>query len=187
MIPKILKNNEQIYSITHMENKTANTAPVTTTQSEQLPSEKMMETLIQSSKSLAAQYKIVSQTLKSLKTQMKKDYTKILKTKKKRKVNQTPQKVTPEMTKFMKLHTPQKFLEGELKCVDHNDGGYTRQGMMKVVSYYCTSNGIQNEANKKEWNGNDKVLKSLFGLKEPWYNFMNINGLLSRVVIKDKK
>ena len=66
---------------------------------------------------------------------------------------------------------------------------YTRQVMMKAVSAYIKGSLIQNQENKKQWGENQagakKVLTPIFGLKEDWYTFMQINGLLSRVVIKE--
>jgi chromatin remodeling complex protein RSC6 len=64
------------------------------------------------------------------------------------------------------------------------DGGYTRQTMMKAVSGYIHTHKLQLEENKKEWKP-DATLVKLFTLdKTKVYTFMNINGLLSRVVVK---
>ena len=59
-----------------------------------------------------------------------------------------------------------------------------RQVMMKAVSNYIKTANIQNPDNKKQW-AKDKVLTPIFNLKDDRYTFMQINGLLSRVVIKE--
>ena len=84
------------------------------------------------------------------------------------------------MQKFMKKYPP-TLDEGVV--LEHN-GTYTRQVMMKAVSGYIKTANIQNPENKKQWS-KDKVLTPIFDLTDPWYTFMQINGLLSRVVIKD--
>ena len=75
-----------------------------------------------------------------------------------------------------------KFLDKQ--GVTAEDGGYTRQSMMKAVSAYIKSKELQIAENRKSWKA-DKELVKLFGLDaKETYTFMNINGLLSRVVEK---
>ena len=57
--------------------------------------------------------------------------------------------------------------------------------MMKSVSVFIQKKNIQNPENKKEWSGTHTAEK-LFGLDKQWYTFMQINGLLSRVIVKPK-
>ena len=77
-----------------------------------------------------------------------------------------------------------KFLKGQK--VEDQDGGYTRQTMMKAVSAYIKQEKLQLNENKKNWKPDTALLK-LFSLdKKQTYTFMNINGLLSRVVQKNK-
>ena len=55
---------------------------------------------------------------------------------------------------------------------------------MKAVSAYIKSKELQIAENRKSWKA-DKELVKLFGLDaKETYTFMNINGLLSRVVEK---
>ena len=76
-----------------------------------------------------------------------------------------------------------KFLSKQ-SCETGGDGCYTRQVMMKAVSAYIKLKGLQLEENRKSWKA-DKELVKLFGLDaKETYTFMNINGLLSRVVEK---
>lgn len=155
------------------ENKTT---PVTVEEPSSV--ESLMQTLILDAGELQNMYKQWFSTVKKLSVEMKKEKKKMSKKKTKRKVNQKPQKVSNAMRKFMK-----KYCENTE--VDHSLGAYTRQSMMKTVSSYIKSKNIQNQENKKQWSGKEKKLKSLFGLKQEWYTFMQINGLLSRVISKE--
>ena len=136
----------------------------------------LLQTLLDDSAQLQGMYKTWNTTLKKLSREMEREQKKLAKQKPKRKVQQKPQLVTPEMQQFMKTHG------GEVEG-GHGDS-YTRQVMMKAVSGYIKSANLQNGENKKQWAGGDKVLKPLFTLDKEWYTFMQINGLLSRVVVK---
>jgi chromatin remodeling complex protein RSC6 len=92
-------------------------------------------------------------------------------TRAKRVVVQKPVSVNADMTKFL---TAQK--------VEAVEGGYTRQVMMKAISSYIQSQKLQLEENQRQWKP-DATLVKLFNLdKTQTYSFMNINGLLSRVI-----
>ena len=62
---------------------------------------------------------------------------------------------------------------------------YVRRDMMRVVSAYVKVKNLQTESNRKEWIP-DKTLKKLFVIKQPnaKYSFMNVNGLITRVIEK---
>ena len=81
-----------------------------------------------------------------------------------------PQKVTPEM---------QKFIENNFAEQANDESMYTRRELMRFVSDYMKSQNIQNPENMKMWSGEEKTLKKLFNLKEKWYSFMQVNGILS--------
>uniref|UniRef100_A0A6C0EI64 DM2 domain-containing protein n=1 Tax=viral metagenome TaxID=1070528 RepID=A0A6C0EI64_9ZZZZ len=140
----------------------------------------ILNQLIEESTNMQTSHKLWHNSLKQLSKEMDKEVKKVIKSRPKRKVVQKPQKVTDKMQKFMKKYPPALDEGVEL---EHN-GLYTRQIMMKAVSGYIKSANIQNPENKKQW-AKDKVLTPIFGLKDDWYTFMQINGLLSRVVIKD--
>ena len=88
---------------------------------------------------------------------------------------QLPQKVTPEM---------QKFIENNFSEQANDESMYTRRELMRFVSDYIKSQNIQNPENMKMWSGEEKTLKKLFNLKEKWYSFMQVNGILSSIIIK---
>jgi len=140
----------------------------------------ILSQLIEESSKLQATHKVWHNTLKQLTKEMDKEQKRVIRSRPKRKVVQKPQKVTDKMQKFMKKFPP-TLDKGVV--LEHN-GTYTRQVMMKAVSGYIKSANIQNPENKKQWS-KDKVLTPIFGLTDPWYTFMQINGLLSRVVIKE--
>ena len=137
----------------------------------------LMKQLLEEAKQYQNIQKSWLSTLKKLSKEMEKEKKRLAKQKPKRKVTQKPQKVSTDMQAFMKKYAP-KELE-----LTHGDS-YTRQIMMKSVSSYIKTYNLQNQENKKQWSGKDKVLKKLFTLDQDWYTFMQINGLLSRVVIK---
>ena len=63
---------------------------------------------------------------------------------------------------------------------------YTRQVMMKAVSQYIKEQSLQQAEDKKKWKP-DATLAKLFSLKKTdEKTFMNINGLISRVVVKSE-
>ena len=133
----------------------------------------LLQSLLDDSSNLQSMYKNWNLTLKKLAKEMEREQKKLAKQKPKRKVTQKPQLVSPEMQTFMKKHVTD---------VEPSDS-YTRQVMMKAVSSYIKAKDLQNPENKKQWK-KDKVLTPLFKLEQDWYTFMQINGLLSRVVIK---
>ena len=139
----------------------------------------LITTILDDANKLQSLYRNWVNTVKKLTKEIQKQKKKLSKQKTKRKVKQRPQKVNSAMRSFMKEHIPE-----ELKDEKDSSGMYTRQVMMKTVSSYIKSQNIQNEENRKQWSGKDKVLKKLFKLDSEWYTFMQINGLISRVVKK---
>jgi len=133
----------------------------------------LLQSLLDDSAKLQSMYKSWNTTLKSLEKEMDREQKKIVKSRPKRQVNQKPQNVSSAMCSFMKKHA---------KDVEASDC-FTRQVMMRAVSAYIKEHKLQNAENKKQWGG-DKTLKSLFKLDKPFYTFMEINGLISRVVVK---
>lgn len=156
------------------ENETVQSVSV---KSQEQPSEVnlLLQTLLDDSSNLQSMYKSWSNTLKSLEKEMNKERKKIVKDRPKRKVNQKPQLVNSTMRSFMKKHA------SELEVSD----SYKRQDMMKVLSNYIKSNNLQDESNKKQWKRDD-VLTKLFNLEKEHYTFMQINGLISRVIVSKK-
>jgi len=137
----------------------------------------LLQSLLDDSAQLQTMYKSWNTTLKKLAKEMEKEQKKLAKAKPKRHVKQKPQEVTKEMQKFMKQHG------GDLPEGVTHGSAYTRQVMMKSVSHYIKEKNLQNPENKKQWK-KDTVLTPLFKLEKDWYTFMQINGLLSRVVVK---
>jgi len=135
----------------------------------------LFDALLKDANSLQSLYRSWVSNMKKLSKEMEKEKKRLIKLKPKRKVRQNPQKVSEAMQVFMKEHTPSEL------NITHGDS-YTRQIMMKTVSSYIKKSNLQNEANKKQWTGKDKTLKKIFTLEEDWYTFMQINGLLSRVI-----
>ena len=113
--------------------------------------------------------------LKRLEKEVIREHKRLSKVQKpKRKVVQKPCVVSKSMHKFLK-----KMGEPE-----HADGGYTRQVMMRAVAAYVKTKDLQIADNRKNWKP-DTTLTKLFSLETgKLYSFMNINGLISRVVIK---
>jgi len=136
----------------------------------------LLQSLLDDSNHLQTMYKTWNGTLRKLAKEMDREQRKLVKTKPKRQVKQKPQEVTPAMQKFMKQYHKE---EGEE--IKHGTA-YTRQVMMKAVSRYIKEKNLQNPENKKQWKA-DPVLKPLFSLEQEWFTFMQINGLLSRVVV----
>ena len=131
----------------------------------------LLSELLTESANLQSQYKTWHANVKKLAKEMEKEQKKLPKAKPRRVVRQKPQEVNKSMQKFMHTTGAEKGTS------------YTRQVMMKQVSAYIKEHTLQNEANKKQWKA-DKTLKKLFDLNDEWYTFMQINGLLSRVVVK---
>lgn len=114
-------------------------------------------------------------SLKRLEKEVVREHKRLSKVQRpKRKVVQKPVTVSSKMRKFLT----------KLKEPEHADGGWTRQVMMRVVAHYVKAKDLQIAENRKNWKP-DSTLKKLFDLENgKLYSFMNINGLISRVVIK---
>ena len=76
-------------------------------------------------------------------------------------------------------HEMQKFIENNFAEQANDESIYTRHELMRFVSDYIKSQNIQNPENMKMWSGEEKTLKELFNLKEKWYSFIQINGIIS--------
>jgi len=136
--------------------------------------QQMLNALVDMAAQQAQQTREMHRNLKKLATEVDKEQKKLAKINKPRRtVKQRPVPVTSEMVIFL----TKQGLEKDQK-------GYTRQVMMKAVSAYIKDKKLQLEDNRKSWKA-DKTLVKLFNLDaKNNYTFMNINGLLSRVVPK---
>jgi chromatin remodeling complex protein RSC6 len=146
-------------------------------ESEAAPAATSVQSLLASLVNVAAtqaqQTRELHKSLKRLAIEIEKEQKKVHRVKPKRTVVQKPVNVQPAMA---------TFLQGQK--VDAVNGGYTRQVMMKAVSAYIKNQKLQSEENKKQWKP-DTSLAKLFNLdKKQLYSFMNINGLLSKVIVK---
>ena len=119
-------------------------------------------------------FRDIHRHLKRLEKEIAKEHKRLTKTPKtKRTVTQKPIKVNTNMQKFLTALSVEDL---------HGEGCYTRQVMMRGVSQYIKEKNLQIEENKKQWKP-DATLCKLFDLdKKQHYTFMNINGLISRVV-----
>ena len=119
-------------------------------------------------------FRDMSKALKKLEKEVAREHKRLSKTPKvKRTVKQTPTAVNATMSKFLTAQS-----------VEGVDGKWTRQSMMKGISAYIKEKGLQLDEDKKKWKP-DATLNKLFSLeKGSLYTFMNINGLISRVVVK---
>tara|TARA_B100000401_G_C52811750_1_gene724243 strand:+ start:1684 stop:2157 length:474 start_codon:yes stop_codon:yes gene_type:complete len=136
--------------------------------------QQMLTALVDMAAQQAQQTREMHRNLKKLATEVDKEQKRLAKSSKPRRtVKQKPVGVTKEMEKFLTSHG-----------VEKNEAGYTRQVMMKAVSAYIKDKQLQLQDNRKSWKA-DKTLAKLFDLDpKSHYTFMNINGLLSRVVPK---
>ena len=133
----------------------------------------MLQTLVEAAANQAQQTRELHKNLKRLAVEIEKEQKKVQKSKPKRVVTQKPVSVQPAMS---------TFLQGQ-KIEASQDGRYTRQSMMKAVSAYIKNQKLQTEEDKKKWKP-DAALAKLFSLdKKLLYSFMNINGLLSKVIV----
>ena len=119
-------------------------------------------------------FRDMSKALKRLEKEVAREHKRLSKTPKvKRTVKQTPTAVNAAMSKFLTA-----------QGVEGVDGKWTRQSMMKGISTYIKEKDLQLAEDKKKWKP-DATLTKLFSLeKGSLYTFMNINGLISRVVVK---
>ena len=119
-------------------------------------------------------FRDMSKALKKLEKEVAREHKRLSKTPKvKRTVKQTPTAVNAAMSKFLTA-----------QGVEGVDGKWTRQSMMKGISTYIKEKDLQLADDKKKWKP-DSTLTKLFSLeKGSLYTFMNINGLISRVVVK---
>jgi len=162
-------------SKTQKSETTTTTTPTSTTEVQTSTVSSTLASLVTLVDTQAKSFRDLHRQLKKLEKEVVKEQKRLSKVQKpKRKVVQKPVQVNETMS---------KFLIGR-KVDAHVNTGYTRQVMMRAVSAYIKDKGIQLEENKKQWKP-DKTLINLFSLdKKTLYTFMNINGLISRVVIK---
>ena len=166
-----------------MSEQTQTTETTTTTQtvtdevvSDSSTVKQMLDALLDISAKQATSARELHRSLRKLSVEVEREHKKQLRSSKPRRtVRQRPVKVSKEMASFLTKQGVQS--EGDIK-------GYTRQAMMKAVSAYIKSKELQLEENRKSWKA-DKTLVKLFSLDaKETFTFMNINGLLSRVVQK---
>ena len=150
------------------------TPETTTTPETESTVKQMLEALLEISAQQAQQTREMHRNLKKLSQEVDREQRRLQRSSKPRRtVRQRPVSVNAAMKKFL-----------DKQGVTAEDGGYTRQSMMKAVSAYIKSKELQIAENLKSWKA-DKELVKLFGLDaKETYTFMNINGLLSRVVEK---
>ena len=132
----------------------------------------LLASLVEMAGNQAQATREMHRNLRRLVTEVEREHRKLQKTSRpKRTVKQKPVSVTAAMGKWLASQS-----------VEAQDGGYTRQSMMKAVSSYIKKADLQVAENRKAWKP-DATLTKLFNLdKKQTYTFMNINGLLSRVV-----
>lgn len=150
------------------------TPETTTTPETESTVKQMLEALLEISAQQAQQTREMHRNLKKLSQEVEREQRRLQRTSKPRRtVRQRPVSVNAAMKKFL-----------DKQGVTAEDGGFTRQSMMKAVSAYIKTKELQLAENRKSWKA-DKELVKLFGLDaKETYTFMNINGLLSRVVEK---
>ena len=153
-----------------------NQTPETTTTVTETEStvKQMLDALLEISAKQAQQTREMHRNIKKLSQEVEREHRRLQRSSKPRRtVRQRPVQVNAAMKKFL-----------EKQGVEADQGGYTRQAMMKAVSAYIKSKELQLAENRKSWKA-DKTLVGLFSLDaKETYTFMNINGLLSRVVNK---
>lgn len=150
------------------------TPETTTTPETESTVKQMLEALLEISAQQAQQTREMHRNLKKLSQEVEREQRRLQRSSKPRRtVRQRPVSVNAAMKKFL-----------DKQGVTAEDGGFTRQSMMKAVSAYIKTKELQLAENRKSWKA-DKELVKLFGLDaKETYTFMNINGLLSRVVEK---
>jgi len=156
--------------------ETSTTPEVTTTPTESSTVQQMLSALVEMASQQAQQSREMHRNLRKLSTELEREHKKLARNSRpKRTVVQKPVKVSSAM------HT---FLGKQKGFKTSDDSCYTRQQMMKAVSAYIKDKELQIAENRKSWKP-DKALVKLFGLDvKETYTFMNINGLLSRIVEK---
>ena len=155
-------------SVVNMTSETTPTvSPYSTTES--------ITQLISTVETQQAQHRNLHRHLKKLEKDLIKEHKRLSKVSRpRRKVVQNPVKVSKAMIKFMK----------KMDVVEHENGGWTRMVMMKAVSAYVKSEDLQVEGARKNWKP-DSTLTKLFKLdNDQNYSFININGLITKVVEK---
>lgn len=132
----------------------------------------LLASLVEMAGNQAQATREMHRNLRKLVTEVEREHKKLQKTSRpKRTVKQKPVSVTAAMGKWLSA-----------QAVESQEGGYTRQSMMKAVSAYIKKADLQVAENRKAWKPDNTLIK-LFNLdKKQTYTFMNINGLLSRVV-----
>ena len=117
----------------------------------------------------------ISRKLKKLEKDIAREHKRLSKVNRpKRTVVQKPVIVLKKMRGFMK----------KMKFIEHEKCGWTRSDMMRAVSAYIKTKGLQIADNKRNWKP-DKTLTTLFSLEsDKLYTFMTINGLITRIVKK---
>lgn len=140
----------------------------------QLSALQQLDALVERNARLAAELREINRGLLALRKTFEREQRRATKTKTKRKVEQKPVAVTKPMREFLVKHASAEA------AVD----GYTRREMMKALSDYVKLNNLQSKDNKKQWTPDATLAKLLDLDRKQAYSFMNLNGLISRVVVK---
>ena len=142
----------------------------------------ILETLVQEGEELRNASRLHLANVKKVVSLVSKErkYLRKHRKKTKRVIVQNPQKVNKLMQKFMKDNR-NILSTGEIPVSSE----YVRRDMMRVVSAYIKVNNLQIETNRKKWIP-DKTIKKLFSIteKNAEFSFMNVNGLITRVILK---
>jgi len=140
----------------------------------QLSALQQLDALVERNARLAAELREINRGLLALRKTFEREQRRATKTKTKRKVEQKPVAVTKPMREFLVKNS------GAAATAE----GFTRREMMKALSDYVKNNKLQSAENKKQWTP-DATLSKLLDLdRKQAYSFMNLNGLISRVVVK---
>ena len=142
----------------------------------------ILETLVQEGEELRNASRLHLANVKKVVSLVSKErkYLRKHRKKTKRVIVQNPQKVNKLMQKFMKDNR-NILSTGEIPVSSE----YVRRDMMRVVSAYIKVNNLQIETNRKKWIP-EKTIKKLFSIteKNAEFSFMNVNGLITRVILK---
>ena len=139
-----------------------------------LSTAQLIEQLIKTSTELATQHKLVVRTLTTLQRQWEREQKRASRSTVKRTVVQKPVQVNKAMRDFMTKHA------GAAAGTE----GFTRREMMKALSEYIKSNKLADAADKKKWAPDATLTKLLTLEKGKTFSYMNLNGLITRVVVK---
>ncbi len=135
-----------------------------------------LENLVRLSTSMATSFREMTRTLTQLSKQIEREQRRNNRSRshEKRVVKQKSVTVSKAMSEFMSKNAP---------SVQSEEGRFTRRDMMSAVSTYIKTHKLQVETNKRQWTP-DATLSKLLNLKKTDVKtFMDVNGLISSVVV----